>query len=170
MKNHTFLYFLIYSSLMVYSFPSLSITLESEVIADISKRSHIPVNNLKTLFSDCNAAKTQLDMDLCADKEATTAIFKLRQTLLNDKSQLSTCQHQLEKKIAQWKKLRDKGCENATEDYGAGSIRPFFEMTCIADETTKLIKKFDKINNCNEINKITEPLQINKKDYSANPD
>lgn len=145
---------------------SLSVTLDSEVIANISKRSHIPVNKLKTIFADCNAAKSQLDMDLCADKDATTAIFKLRQTLLNNKLQLSACQSQLEKKIAQWKRLRDSGCENATKNYSGGSIRPFLEMTCLANETTKLIKKFDKIKNCSEINKISEPLQINKKDYS----
>lgn len=166
MKIPSFLSFFLCVSLIIFSLPALSITLESQVLADISKRSHIPANKLKILFIDCDRAKNQLTMDLCADKDATTAIFKLKQILLNKKAQLSNCQSQLKKNIIQWKKLRDKDCENATEDYNGGSIRPFIEMTCLANETTKLLNKFNKINNCNEINKIIEPLQINKKDYS----
>lgn len=161
MKNYSLLYFFISFSLLIFSLPSLSVTLESEVITDISKRSHIPVEKLKTLFSDCDKAINQLDMDLCSDKDATTVIFKLRETLLNKKLELLACQTSLKEKIAQWQRLRNKGCKNIKEDYSGGMIRAFLEMTCLAHETNKMIKKFDKINNYNEINKITEPLQIN---------
>lgn len=121
MKNHSVLSLLISISLMIFSLPSPSITLESEVIADISKRNHTPMNKLKTLFADCNKAISQLDMHLCADKDATTATFKLKQTLLNKKPQLLICKSQLEEKIVQWRKLRDNACDKATEDYRDGS-------------------------------------------------
>lgn len=74
MKNYSLLYFFISFSLLIFSLPSHSVTLESEVITDISKRSHIPVEKLKTLLADCDKAINQLDRDLCSDKDATNAI------------------------------------------------------------------------------------------------
>ncbi|WP_342227532.1 lysozyme inhibitor LprI family protein [Rickettsiella endosymbiont of Rhagonycha lignosa] len=166
MKKHSALSLLISISLMLFSLPSPSVTLESEVIADISKRSHTPVGELKTLFADCDKAMSQLDMHLCADKDATTASFKLKQILFNKKSQLLICKSQLKEKIAQWEKLRDNACDKATEDSKDGSIWTTLLLNCVTDETTKMVKKLDKINNCNELNKIVEPIQIEPGLYS----
>jgi uncharacterized protein YecT (DUF1311 family) len=103
---------------------------------------------------------------LCG-RDAAVADLKLRKVLLNKKLQLSACKSMIDTKIALWQKLRNRGCEIATEDLSGGSIRPLIQVNCITDETGKMIKKLGNINNCSQLNQITEPLRIKLNSLSS---
>lgn len=160
MKNHPLMALIVSIILIIFYHSSLASD-QPDIITELSRRSHLPVDEIKELLTHCNASDiTQLNLNLCADRNATIAQFKLKQTLFNKKFKLPACKSMLDKKMTQWEDLRNKACENATEVYSGGSIRPFIQTSCIANETTKMIKKLGDINNCSQLNGIIEPIRI----------
>ena len=152
---------LIVSIILIIFYPASLASDQPDIITELSRRGHLPADEIKELLTHCNASDiTQLNLNLCADRNATIAQFKLKQELFNKKFKLPACKAMLDKKMTQWEGLRNKACENATEVYNGGSIRPFIQTSCIANETTKMIKKLGGINNCSQLNGIIEPIRI----------
>lgn len=98
----------------------------------------------KTTKNTCDDARTQLDMNVCADKEFKKADAELNRVYnrymagLDDEGKAK-----LKEAEMAWIKYRDATCESESDIYRGGSMRPMIYSFCLAsvtDERTKRIK------------------------------
>jgi uncharacterized protein YecT (DUF1311 family) len=92
---------------------------------------------------NCGDPKTQLDMNVCADKE-----YKREDAALNNNyKQLvrelgPSAKNQLKAAQLAWIKFRDLQCEYEASRYEGGSMKPYVYLMCLTEVTKQRNKDF----------------------------
>lgn len=103
------------------------------------------------LALDCKNAKTQLDMNQCANEEYKKVDGELNM-LYQDVLKRTSNEQTKRLKIAQnkWIEYRDADCKFQTSQFVGGSIHPMVYSHCLAEKTENRINEFKKALSCEE--------------------
>lgn len=118
---------------------------DSDVLATLSARSLIPVEELQQLLSDCE--RTQLNMNICAFRDFVAADLELAAVLNARQASASpACQAQIRRTQADWEAEREGTCKEEAKAHEGGSMRPMLISTCKTAATrirTRLLQEAD---------------------------
>jgi len=106
----------------------------SAVMQELSKRSLIPVPELRALLEDCS--RTQLSMNICAFRDFVEVDLRLGAAIESRRRSLSQeCRLELDQEQQAWEAERDHRCEIETRDAEGGSMRPMLISACKVSAT-----------------------------------
>lgn len=116
---------------------------ETDVIAELSKRSRLPVEQLKEMLSNCDA--NQQSMYFCAYRDYVTVDIQLEQLAAQQETREQSCVPGLAQRKSLWGKHRDERCaRSAKREFGGGSMEPTALLMCITDETKRMLEKLNQ--------------------------
>jgi uncharacterized protein YecT (DUF1311 family) len=120
---------------------------QQQILAELSQRSGLSIDNLQNLLADCDA--DQQSMYFCAYSDEVVADLKLQHTLSLKQQQLPHCQTKLLDQVESWENKRDSSCaQSAAKEWGDGSMKPTAELVCSTAETNRFEKQLEKMANC----------------------
>ncbi len=92
---------------------------------------------------DCRqGGATQLDMNVCASREAEAADRKLETLLAELTPRLEPeARRELQEVQAQWRALRDRDCKWEEGFFAGGSVAPAIHSSCVAQLTRQRIER-----------------------------
>lgn len=113
------------------------------VLAELSKRSGIPPDELKDMLSDCNG--NQLQMNFCAFRSFVEADLDMQQVL-------ASCGATLPARQKEWEASRDRQCNKEADDEAeGGSMRPMIFSACQATATEARTSLLRGVKSCSTI-------------------
>jgi uncharacterized protein YecT (DUF1311 family) len=117
------------------------------VQAELAKQSGLPESELSALLRDCEANQTS--MTFCARRDQVAAEMELDRVVAGKLKQQPECREALDRRLANWRKSRDKGCEkSAAKEYGNGSMKPMAQAMCLKAETERMTASVKRMKGC----------------------
>ena len=117
------------------------------VLGEISQRSGLSAMEVSNLLADCHA--NQQSTYFCAWRDQIAADRKFGRALADKLQKMPQCKTSLEAETASWKKIRDLSCEkSATQEWGAGSMKPTAQVICVTTETVRMTQQLGSMNGC----------------------
>ncbi len=94
---------------------------------------------------NCKSAKTQVEMNVCAQKDAQAADQQLNQTYRRVRAKFKgmSQDNQLVNAQLAWIKFRDSECTFASDRYKGGSIAPLVYSRCVETLTIQRTKSLE---------------------------
>jgi uncharacterized protein YecT (DUF1311 family) len=115
--------------------------------AELARQSGLPESELAELLKDCNA--NQMSMNFCARRDYVAAEMKLDRVVMDKINRQPECRQPLERKLANWRSSRDKGCERmAAKEYGNASMKPMAQAMCMEAETKQMATRLKRVKGC----------------------
>lgn len=123
----------------------------TDIVSELSRRSHIPQPELNELLSNCN--RHQLSMNICAFRDFVAVDLEMQDVLADKLATLpSHCHATLQEHQAAWEARRDKTCnKDADTEAEGGSMRPMVYSDCRAVATKARISLLKKVSSCKGI-------------------
>ena len=123
----------------------------ADVIAELSRRSHISQPELNELLSDCT--RHQLSMNICAFRDFIAADLEMQTVLSSKLSMLpKRCHSTIEKRQARWEEARDLRCnKEADAEAEGGSMRPMIYSGCRTEATMARVALITKVPSCAKV-------------------
>lgn len=117
------------------------------VQAELARQSGLPESELAELLKDCEANQTSLTF--CARRDQVAAEMWLRRVIADKIKQRPECRTAIEQKLAEWRRVRDKGCETmADKEYGHASMKPMAHAMCLQVETERMTARVEQMKGC----------------------
>ena len=111
-----------------------SATRQAVVTQELSRRSRIPVPELRALLEDCS--RTQRSMNVCAFRNFVEVDLRLLAAIKSRQRALSkACRVELDRDQVSWEAERDRLCDEETQDAEGGSMRPMLISDCKSSAT-----------------------------------
>lgn len=123
---------------------------DSDALNILLQRSDLPLSELQSLLSNCNAS--QQSMYFCAWRDEIVSAQAFSRTVLEKSHQWSTCGKALDAWVSQVERARDQQCEAAArQEFGEGSMRPTAQLLCAAQTTKRLNQRLAQMRGCEEL-------------------
>jgi uncharacterized protein YecT (DUF1311 family) len=102
--------------------------------------------NASAQQKNCDNAVSQLEMNRCAEQDASDADKQLNEVYQSTMKKLNA-QQQNELKAAQraWLAYRDADCEAESALYSGGSMAPMIKLACVANLTRERTKEIQRV-------------------------
>lgn len=118
-----------------------------EALAELSRRSKLPEEELRRLTEDC--AASQQSMYFCAWRDVVAADLALRRIVSKKGRQFPACKTEMDTGIGTWEAKRDKICHRrASRDWRGGSMEPTARNLCVAGSTSAMARQMERMNAC----------------------
>lgn len=119
----------------------------AEVLAELSRRSGLPVGELSELLADCDT--NQQSMYFCAWRDQIAAERSLAAVLQRKRARMPGCRSILGPEIERWEQARDRSCAASAErEWGSGSMKRTATAVCIAAETERMTRQLEQMDEC----------------------
>ena len=119
----------------------------SEVLAELSRRSAVPEEELKARLSRCES--NQQNLYFCAFRDFVTVDLQLERTAAEQLRRHPECKELIDRQLRDLRRQRDRGCEqSASEEYGEGSLTQTAMAICAASTTKPMIEQLEAISGC----------------------
>mgnify|MGYP001627241469 CR=1 FL=1 len=123
----------------------------TEIVSELSRRSHIAPPELEKLLSDCS--QNQLSMNICIFRDFIAIEYEMQNTFAKALARLQNqCHLTLKENQTRWERARDQQCnKQADAEAEGGTMRPMLYNACRIAATKERITIVDVASTCDRL-------------------